>query len=262
MTQNEDSCHTDLRKLLNNENFPLSNKYAPEWVLENQMGPSALWLTEWLTRDMHLRPGMRVLDMGCGKCLSSVFLAREFGVQVWATDLWIEATDNWQRIRQAGMEDKIFPIHAEARSLPYAEGFFDAIVCVDSYHYYGTDDLYLGYFHKFVRPGGQIGIVVPGPKHELHGKIPDHLRFIWGQAYPVDLFSFHTCQWWRRHWEQTQLVEVEVADRLKDGWRHWLQWGDVLSDDGGGSESDGLRRDEGRYLGFVRMIARRRDGNT
>lgn len=105
---------------------------------------------------------MRVLDMGCGKCLSSVFLARQFGVQVWATDLWIKADDNWQRIREAGLEDRIFPIHAEARSLPYAGGFFDAIVCVDSYIYYGTDDLYLNYFHKFVKPGGQIGIVVPG----------------------------------------------------------------------------------------------------
>lgn len=67
---------TDLQKLLKNEKFPLSNKYDPQWVLDNEMGPNALWLTEWLTRDMDLTPGMRVLDMGCGKCLSSVFLAQ------------------------------------------------------------------------------------------------------------------------------------------------------------------------------------------
>ena len=35
-----------------------------------------------------LEPGMRVLDLGCGKGLSSIFLAKEFGVQVWAADLW------------------------------------------------------------------------------------------------------------------------------------------------------------------------------
>ena len=107
-------------QLLHRDEFPRSNKYDPRWILENEMGPNALWLTEWLCRDMALRPGMRVLDMGCGKCLSSVFLAKEFGVQVWATDLWIGATDNWQRIRKDGLERQIFTIHAETYAMPYA----------------------------------------------------------------------------------------------------------------------------------------------
>ena len=63
-----------LAAMLQTEEFPLSSKYDPEWVLENQMGPSALWLTEWLCRDMDLEPGMRVLDMGCGMAMSSIFL--------------------------------------------------------------------------------------------------------------------------------------------------------------------------------------------
>jgi cyclopropane fatty-acyl-phospholipid synthase-like methyltransferase len=74
---------------------------------------------------------MHVLDLGCGKALSSVFLAKEYGVQVWATDLWISATENRERIEQAGLADRVFPIHADARALPYAELFFDALVCVD-----------------------------------------------------------------------------------------------------------------------------------
>jgi len=59
------------------------------------MGPNSLWLTEWLCEAIDLKPNMRVLDLGCGKAISSVFLAKEFGVQVWAYDLWIKATDNW-----------------------------------------------------------------------------------------------------------------------------------------------------------------------
>jgi cyclopropane fatty-acyl-phospholipid synthase-like methyltransferase len=54
--------------------------------------------------------------MGCRKAMSSIFLARESGVRVWATDLWISATDNWKRIREAGVEDRVFLIHAEARA--------------------------------------------------------------------------------------------------------------------------------------------------
>ena len=75
--------------ILYNEKFPFSNKYDPNWVLDNSMGPNALWLTEWLCETMDLKPDMRVLDLGCGRALSSVFLAKEFGVQVWAYDLWI-----------------------------------------------------------------------------------------------------------------------------------------------------------------------------
>src|SRR5918997_725017 len=100
--------------------FPRSSRYHPDWVIRNGMG---------------------VLDLGCGRATSSIFLAREFGVQVWATDLWIGASENSLRIRDAGLEDRVFPLHADARSLPYAGEYFDAIVSLDSYPYYGTDAL-------------------------------------------------------------------------------------------------------------------------
>src|SRR5207237_2305436 len=134
-----------------NDRFPRSNKYHPEWVIAAaSSGAHALWITEWLTSGLNLKPGMRVLDLGCGRALSSIFLRREFGVQVWATDLWFSASENLQRIRDAGVEDGVFPIHADARSLPFATEFFDAVVSLDSFVYYGTDDLYLNYVARLV----------------------------------------------------------------------------------------------------------------
>jgi cyclopropane fatty-acyl-phospholipid synthase-like methyltransferase len=100
---------------------------------------------------------MRVLDLGCGKCLSSIFLAKEYGVEVWAADLWIKPTEKFGRICQAGIAKQVFPIYADDRSLPFAEDFFDAIICTDAYIYFGTDDLYLDYLQHFVKPGGRIG---------------------------------------------------------------------------------------------------------
>jgi len=71
------------------ERFLRSNNYHSEWVVASASGGAhSLWLTEWLTTEMDLRPGMRVLDLGCGRASSSIFLHREFGVEVWATDLW------------------------------------------------------------------------------------------------------------------------------------------------------------------------------
>src|SRR5213594_2109880 len=117
--------HAKLRTHMNSEQrlisgrFPRSSKYHPEWVLASSSGAAnALWLTEWLAEALDLRPGMRVLDLGCGRAASSIFLHREFGVQVWATDLWFSASENIQRIRDAGFNDGIFPIHTDARSLP------------------------------------------------------------------------------------------------------------------------------------------------
>jgi len=46
--------------------------------------------------------------------LSSIFLAKEYGVQVFAVDLWIEATDNYKRLQQMGVDDFVIPLHADA----------------------------------------------------------------------------------------------------------------------------------------------------
>ena len=55
------------------------------------MGPNSLKMLEELTCGMDLHPGMRVLDLGCGKGMTSIFLANKFGVNVYVTDLWISA---------------------------------------------------------------------------------------------------------------------------------------------------------------------------
>jgi ubiquinone/menaquinone biosynthesis C-methylase UbiE len=118
---------------------------------------------------MDLEPGMRVLDLGCGRALSSVFLRREFDVLVWATDLWFSAAENSERIRDAGVEDGVVAIHAEARALPFAAESFDAIVSIDSFFYYGTDDLYLNYLARFLKPGGLLGIAGAALMQEIEG---------------------------------------------------------------------------------------------
>ena len=186
-------------------------------------------------------------------------------MQVWANDLWISATDNWQRIREAGHENQIYPIHAEARSLPYAEEFFDAIVSMDSYQYYGTDDLYLNYFSKFVRPGGQIGIVVPGLLRDFDGTVPEHLtrqQKSGGVFWAQECWCFHTVDWWRYLWQRTGLVDVEAADIMPEGWKLWLHWEKLITAAGANrflSDEEALEADAGRYMAFIRMVGRRKE---
>jgi SAM-dependent methyltransferase len=236
------------------ERFPRASQYHPDWVLASaSSGANALWITEWLTTALDLRPGMRVLDLGCGRAMSSIFLRREFGVQVWATDLWFSASENLQRIRDAGVEDGVFPLHANARSLPFADDFFDAIVCVDSYLYFGTDNLYLNYLAHFVKPGGPIGVAGAGLVCEIEGAVPEHLREWWTQDCP---WSFHSAAWWRRHWERTGIMDVELADTMPDGWQFWLDWLRAVAPDNA-TEIKAIEADAGRSLGYVRLVGRR-----
>jgi ubiquinone/menaquinone biosynthesis C-methylase UbiE len=153
--------------------FPRSSVYNPEWIKASISGGAhSLWLTEWLTSALDLRPEMRVLDLGCGGAASSIFLHREFGVQVWATDVWFNPAENFARIRDAGMEKAVFSTHADARSLPFAAEFFDAVASIDSFVYYGTDDLYLNYLAQFVKPNGVIAIAGAGLMQKSNGRFP------------------------------------------------------------------------------------------
>lgn len=242
---------------LASKRFPRSSRYHPDWIQAGASGgANPLWLTEWLTEAMPLQPGMKVLDLGCGRAMSSVFLRREFEVQVWATDLWFSPSENFQRIQDAGVGDGVFPIHSDARALPFAHGFFDAIVSIDSFLYYGTDDYYLQYLARFLKPGGWIGIAQCGLHDEPAEAVPEALREWWSQE---QLWSFHSAAWWRRHWERTGILEIEAADWMPEGWRRWAEWLRLVAPENQ-RELATLEADAGRHLGYVRVLGRRRPG--
>jgi SAM-dependent methyltransferase len=243
---------------LMSERFPRASAYSPEWLLAAVSGAAnPLWMAEWLAQALELRPGMRVLDLGCGRAASSVFLHREFGVQVWAVDLWFSAAENLARVRDAGAADGVFPVHADARFLPFAADFFDAVVSIDSFIYYGAEPTYLQSLARFVKPGGSIGIAGAGLMREIDVGVPDHLREWW----TPDLWMLHSAGWWRTHWERSGIVDVERADTLEDGWRFWLDWLRVVAPDNV-AELQAIEADAGRHLGYVRAVARRRPGTT
>jgi cyclopropane fatty-acyl-phospholipid synthase-like methyltransferase len=242
-----------MSKLIN-ARFPRSNAYHPDWVMgRGSGGANALWLTEWLAEELALSPGMKVLDLGCGRAMSSVFLHREFGVQVWATDLWFSAEDNAHCIRDSGTADGVFPIHAEAHALPFAAEFFDAIVSIDSYHYYGTDDTYAHYITRLLKPGGTLAIASAGLTQEFEGEVPPALVAWW----EPNMASLHSAAWWQRHWHRSGVLAVSLADSLPDAWQLWLEWHQTAFPDNRG-EIEALERDRGEHLTYVRAIARRR----
>jgi SAM-dependent methyltransferase len=244
------------RTSLKDPRYPRTCGYDPDWLVSLEYGCPTFWLLESLCGAMDLKPGMRVLDLGCGKAGGSIFLAREYGVHVWAADLWVGPCENWERIRQFGLEDRVFPLRAEAHELPFADGFFDALVAVNSLQFFATDDLYLKWhLIRLVKPGGQFGIVAPGFYTEIGrdypNNIPEYLRKHWDQG---TLIGWHTAQWWREHWLKTGKVEIMLADNFPDGegYQTYLRWERIMR-----YERKVAEDDSGRNITFVRLVARR-----
>ena len=66
-----------------------------------------------------------------------------------AYDLWIPATENYRRIRDSHLEDRVIPIHGDAMDMPFAHEYFDVIVSIDAYHYFGCRE---GVFAEKILP--------------------------------------------------------------------------------------------------------------
>lgn len=208
-------------EIQNDPHYPRSSTYDFGWIRENWMGAHPLWLQEALLGDLALSADARVLDLGCGKAAGSIFLARETGAQIWATDLWIGATENLERIRAAGLDRQVFPIHADARELPFADGFFDALSSINSLFFYVTDEVFLREaILRCVRPGGIIAAIVPGFHRAYTGGIPEALKPHWSG----ELDGWRTADWWRDLFERTGVVNVLRADTMgEEGTRLYHQ---------------------------------------
>lgn len=229
-----------------------SRKYDTDFLKENMMGPNSMKIVEELSDSLKLEKGMRVLDLGCGKGLTSIFLAKEYDVTVFATDLWISATENYERIKSMGLEDKIIPIHAEAHDLPFANEFFDLAICVDAYHYFGVEEDYLTkHFAPLVKKGRQIAVAVPGLKEEFTNGVPAELQPYWFDDMTLTLHSF---DWWYNLWKNCDSVSIQECKELKcleEAWKDWLSCdNDYARRDIGMMEAEG-----GNYFNLVSIVA-------
>ena len=234
---------------MNNPLYPLSSKYDSHWIIDNHMGSHCLWLTEALIKNIDLKPGMRILDLGCGKALSSIFLAKEFHVEVCAFDLNIDPQDNWLRAKEANVQELVFPIRGNALEMPFADEFFDAVISINSIWSFGTNEDFLdAQLARIVKPGGKICAAVPGMKTELT-EAPEYLKPYWHS----DFNSYHSPVWWRNLWEKAKSVQVDAVDTFSDdaGVKIWRDFIWVLDPD----ECQCMDVDDGRNLTFLRMLA-------
>ena len=99
-----------------------------------------LSIAEQTIRRMELRPGERVLDLGCGTGWASRIIARlvaegpvGFG-QVVGLDISDEMI---ARAREASKEfDNLLYVWGSAEKIPWEENYFDKVLSIEAFYYY------------------------------------------------------------------------------------------------------------------------------
>jgi ubiquinone/menaquinone biosynthesis C-methylase UbiE len=126
--------------------------------LEREMGA----VTEWLCREAHLAPGMRLLDLACGSGHPALNAAKLVtpGGSVLATDMvpeMVEATR--RRAAEAGLTNLEARImDAEAIDLPDAS--FDAVTCRFGVMFCAQPSVAIAGVYRVLKPGGRFALSV------------------------------------------------------------------------------------------------------
>ncbi|MBQ8150235.1 MAG: class I SAM-dependent methyltransferase [Clostridia bacterium] len=201
-----------------------SNNYRQYFTAENMMGPNSIRILDELLENcpLYFTADQTILDLGCGTGLTSLFAARETGATVYANDLWISAEANAERFAAWQMQGRLIPVHEDANDLHFDREMFDAIISVDSYHYFGGRK---GFFAEkllpFLKPGGVALIAVPGMRNAYDGR-SEALCTAW---LTDEAYMFQSARWWKKtigtHEDMAECSTWEMA-AFDQPWQEWF----------------------------------------
>lgn len=223
------------------------------------MGPNSMRVGEELTLPIRINQDMRILDLGCGMGLSTIFLAQKFGASVFAADLWIGPTDNYERFKSFGIEDKAIPISLDAtKGLPFANGYFDVLFSVGAYQYFADKPDMLSTLIPFVKKGGYIAISLNGIKDEFGKNVPNEMKPFWNEDVER---TMHSLEWWRELWSKEKGIEIldisemtshkQAWDEWLDGYRSDLPFAEVVAE-----AIKMMKAENGQYFNTIQLIAK------
>jgi ubiquinone/menaquinone biosynthesis C-methylase UbiE len=148
---------------------------------------------------MDLRPGDRVLDLGCGSGWATRLVARLVadGPEGFGQVVGVDVSD--QMIRQARAASKDFEnilyVWGSAQQIPWEENFFDKMLSVESFYYYPDQERALAELFRVMAPHGRMFILINLYKDNPYSlqwvdklRVPVHVR---SEAEYIELVKRH-----------------------------------------------------------------------
>ena len=179
------------------------------WANEGE-GPKMeqhhLDITEKTIRLMELRPGERVLDLGCGSGWATRLLARIVGEgpEGFGQVIGLDVSD--EMVRRARVSSKEFEnvmyVCGSAQQIPWEENFFDKVLSVESFYYYADQDRALNELFRVMAPLGRLFILINLYKDNPYSlqwvdklKVPVHVRSAAEYAELLKQHAFENVEW-------------------------------------------------------------------
>ena len=163
------------------------NRWAEQGRGE-EMERHHLDITEKTVRLMDLRPGERVLDLGCGAGWATRLLARMVadGPAGFGQVVGVDVSDEMiRRARQASKDfENVMFVWGSAQQIPWEENFFDKVLSVESFYYYADQERALAELFRVMAPRGRLFILINLYKDNAYS-----LRWVDQLAVPVQVRS-------------------------------------------------------------------------
>jgi ubiquinone/menaquinone biosynthesis C-methylase UbiE len=148
---------------------------------------------------MQLKPGMRVLDAGCGVCGPAIFFAKNHGVQVDAiTASKVQQAQALERIHAAGLQAQIHVVQGDYHQLSrhFPAGEYDVVYFLESFGHSPDKAAAISAAWEMLKPGGLLYIkdlfikepILPGHGPEIRAnvdRINTAYRYNVGNLYDV-----------------------------------------------------------------------------
>lgn len=194
---------------------------------------------ELICRKLDLKPGMRLLDIGCGWGSMVMHAADHHGVE--AVGVTISRQQHQlatERVREAGLSDRVdirLQDYRDVRDAP-----FDAISSIGMFEHVGAGHLadYFNRIHALLRPGGRLlnhGIARPSGEREAIGRGSFMNRYVFPDGELVEVGKVTSAM-------QGAGFEVRHSESLREHYaltlRQWVgnleeNWDEAVAEVGG-----------------------------
>lgn len=207
-------------RMVDRREYPELEGYSVGQIWKDSMGPGGLYLATKMARKLNLRAGDLVMDLGCGKGATSVFLAQRYGVKVVAVDLWIGADQLARKFSEEGCADSVTPLNLDVtKRLPFPERHFDAIFCMNSLSFYGGSVEFLRHLFKHLKKDGEFCVGGECLSGEFTGRQLQEPPWVYSFREGIwedDFLKLHSPPWWLELFQRSGLAEVYGCEELPD----------------------------------------------
>lgn len=125
-------------------------------------------IDDWMLDVLRLKPGMKILDIGCGagKQCFSYYTKLNGQAEITGTDVSIELLDQAkQENKKYGNEVKFIPLDFN-QPFEIAENSFDLESCCFAIYYAQNIPFTIQQMHKVLKPGGRLFTTGPMPQNK------------------------------------------------------------------------------------------------